>query len=118
MIQTTAAAVVDPGIAQWLGFSPQQWTLGGLVFVIVMMVLTGYLKPWPQVKAQIKDIRDDRDEWKAEAKTNADTARMLADAARENAEPAKTVAKFIRSAQHELGVTDETPILDEEGHRG
>jgi len=89
---------------EWIGLEPQQWTLSGIVGLIVLMVLFGWLLP----RWTVKDIIRDRDAWKTQALSLKDTARLLAEAAKENAEPAKTVAKVITAAQDRMGVADET----------
>lgn len=101
-----AVTAVDPGIAQWLGFSPSQWTLSGIVALIVLMVLTGYLKPWNQVRDILRDVREDRDDWKAIAQQSQNNFTTLANATKESNESSKTVAKFVTAAQDELGVDD------------
>lgn len=101
---TTVATTADPGIASWLGFTPSQWTLSGIVFAVVMMVLTGFLKPWNQVRDILRDVRQDRDDWKAIAQQSQQNFSTLANATKESTESSKTVAKFVTAAQDELGV--------------
>ena len=100
-------ASMDPtGVMGWLGFSPKDWTLSAVVFLFVMMVMTGFLKPWNQVRDIIRDIRTDRDDWKALAQQSQNNFTTLANATKESTESSKTVAKFVTAAQDELGVDE------------
>lgn len=101
------AALIDPSVSQWLGFTPQQWTLAGLLGVSVMMILTGFLRPRPDVMRELKEVKDDRDEWKQMALNLQETARMLAEAAKANTEPTRTVAELISAAHQQAGGSNE-----------
>jgi hypothetical protein len=99
------AATLDPGITEWLGFTPQQWTLAGLLGVSVMMILTGFLRPRPDVMRELKEVKADRDHWKEMALSLQETTRMLAAATKENTEPAKAVAEFVSAMEERLGAS-------------
>jgi len=89
---------------EWMGLSPQEWSPVALLSLVVLMVLFGWLVPrWALV-----EIRKDRDAWKTQAQAQQEINRTLADAAKENAEPARTVAKVVTAAQDRLGVPSGT----------
>jgi hypothetical protein len=85
---------------EFIGLQPQEWTPVGLLGLVVVMVLFGWLLP----RWTVKEIMKDRDSWKAQATSLLETNRLHAEAAKENTEPAKTVAKVMVAAQDKLGV--------------
>jgi len=87
-------------VIEWAGLNPQEWTAAGLLGLAVLMVLFGWLLP----RWTVKQIMNDRDAWKAQATSLLETNRLHAEAAKENIEPAKTVAKVMTAAQDKLGV--------------
>lgn len=99
-ILNASAAPASQGVLEWVGFTPQQWTLSSLLGLVVLMVLFGWLIP----RWAVKEIRVDRDAWKTEAIELRETNRLLAQAAQENAEPSKTLAKLLTAAQQSVGV--------------
>jgi hypothetical protein len=87
---------------EWMGLSPQEWSPVALLSLVVLMILFGWLVPrWALV-----ELRKDRDAWKLQATEQQAINKTLADAAKENAEPAKTFAKVAHAAQDRLGVPD------------
>lgn len=85
---------------EWMGLNPQEWSPVALLSLVVLMILFGWLVP----RWALSELRKDRDEWKALALTQQGISKTLADAALENAEPARTVAKVVTAAQDRLGV--------------
>lgn len=85
---------------EWMGLNPQEWSPVALLSLVVLMVLFGWLVPrWSFI-----ELRKDRDAWKLQATEQREINKTLADAAKENAEPARTVAKVVTAAQDRLGV--------------
>jgi hypothetical protein len=89
---------------EWMGLNPQEWSPLALLSLVVLMILFGWLVP----RWSVSEIRKDRDAWKAQAEEQREINRTLADAAKENAEPARTVAKVVTAAQDRLGVPNGT----------
>lgn len=87
-------------LLEFAGLNPQEWTAAGLLGLVVLMVLFGWLLP----RWSVKEIMKDRDAWKTQATSLLETNRLHAEAARENTEPAKTVAKVMTAAQDRMGV--------------
>lgn len=87
---------------EWIGLNPQEWSVGALLSLVVLMILFGWLVP----RWSVMEVKKDRDSWKAIALEQQTISRTLADAAKENAEPARTVAKVVKAAQDRLGVPD------------
>lgn len=90
-------------VLEFAGLQPQEWTAAGLLGLVVLMVLFGWLLP----RWTVKEIMKDRDSWKAQATSLLETNRLHAEAAKENTEPAKTVAKVMIAAQDKLGVSSD-----------
>lgn len=88
---------------EWLGLAAEEWTAGGLLGVVVLMVLFGWLNPRWTMKA----VMLDRDKWREVAMDLKETNRLLAEAAKENSEPSKTVAKLLAAAQERIGVDND-----------
>lgn len=85
------------------GMAPQEWTPSALLGVAVLMVFFGLLIP----RWVMRDVMRERDAWKKIAEDLKDTNGVLAQATKENMEPAKTVAKVITAAQERRGITDD-----------
>lgn len=81
-----------------IGLTPQDWSLAGLLAVVFLSVIFGWLVP----KSTVKELIKDRNEWKSVALDLTATNHLLAEAAKENTEPAKTVAKVMTAAQDRL----------------
>lgn len=81
-----------------IGLTPQDWSLAGLLAVVFLAVMFGWLLPRWTVQSLIKD----RDDWKALALDLTATNHLLAEAAKENTEPARTVAKVMTAAQDRI----------------
>jgi hypothetical protein len=89
-------------VLEFAGLQPQEWSPVALLGLVVVMILFGWLLP----RWTVKEVMKDRDAWKAQATSLLETNRLHAEAARENTEPAKTVAKVMTAAQDKLGVPD------------
>lgn len=89
---------------EWLGLQPEEWTAASLLGVVVLMILFGWLNPRWITKA----VMLDRDKWREVALELKDTNKLLAEAAKENSEPSKTVAKLLAAAQERIGVDDDS----------
>ena len=92
---------------EWIGLQPEEWTAASLLGVVVLMILFGWLNPRWITKA----VMVDRDKWRQVAIDLQETNKMLAEAAKENSEPAKTVAKLLVAAQEQIGVDDESSTV-------
>lgn len=88
---------------EWLGLHPEEWSAASLLSVVVLMILFGWLNPRWITKATMVD----RDKWRQVALDLQETNRMLAEAAKENSEPSKTVAKLLVAAQERIGVDED-----------
>jgi hypothetical protein len=78
---------------EFIGLNPSEWTPVAVVSLIVLMILFGWLIP----RWQVREIMKDRDEWKAMAIAQQKISTDLAEAAKNNAEPAKAIAEAITS---------------------
>jgi hypothetical protein len=87
-------------MGELIGLSPQEWSAPALLSLVILMILFGLLIP----RWVFSEMRRDRDAWKAQATTQQEINKTLAEAAKENAEPARTVAKVVTAAQDRLGV--------------
>ena len=89
---------------EWLGLHPEEWSAASLLGVVVLMILFGQLNPRWVTKA----VMIDRDKWRAIAEEAIESNKMLAEAAKENSEPSKTIAKLLVAAQERIGVDDDS----------
>lgn len=89
---------------EWLGLHPEEWSAASLLAVVVLMILFGQLNPRWVTKA----VMVDRDKWRAIAEEAIESNKMLAEAAKENSEPSKTIAKLLVAAQERIGVDDDS----------
>ena len=88
----------------WMGLQPVEWTTASLLSLVVLMILFGWLTP----RSTLKSAMLDRDKWRQVALDLQDTNRLHAEAAKENTEPSKTVAKLLAAAQDRIGVESDT----------
>ena len=89
-----------------LGMGPQEWTPTALLGIVVLMIFMGLLIP----RWVMREIIKERDAWKKQATDLKDISVTLAQATKENMEPARTVAKVITAAQERRGIADD--VLD------
>lgn len=76
-----------------------EWTLTGIVFLIILMILTGVLVP----KSFYKAIQAERDHWRETALTNTNTMATQAEALKEYAESAVFSKKVMAAIQENAG---------------
>lgn len=87
-------------------FSAGDWSLTGIVFLIILLILWGKLKPASDVRA----VERQRDHWQETAltnistvKTQAETIRVQAEAIKVQADAAEFSRKVMEAIQHNAG---------------
>jgi uncharacterized membrane-anchored protein YhcB (DUF1043 family) len=78
-----------------------EWTLTGIVFLIVIMILSGMLIP----RFFYKAIQAERDHWRDTAITNTSTMSTQAEAIKAYAESAEFSKKVMEAIQQNAGGT-------------
>ena len=85
-------------VLEGIGLTPQEWSATGLLALVFIAVIFGWLLPRWTVRSLIQD----RDDWKKLALDLTATNHVLVEVAKENTEPVKTVAKVMTAAQERM----------------
>jgi hypothetical protein len=103
--------LMTPAVVEFIGLSGQQWTTGGLLAMVVLSILFGVLYP----RSHVKEIKDDRDEWRRIAITLLDTNGVLAEGVKETSVPAKAVAETVMTAAQQIIGGRQRNVQENEG---